>query len=149
MGILFGDLLGVSREFIKQMLIYSAVCLLALVFLMRPLLFATLEPELAEAKGVSLRLISILFLMLVAIAVTEASQVVGVLLVFTLLVGPAAIAIRCTRTVWKGIFLAVLLGVLFVWVGIVLAYYTNWPISFWISALSFGVFLLRCTVRVS
>ncbi len=137
MSILFGDLLGISTALIKSMFIYSVISLVGLLLISKQLLFATLEPELAEAKGMSLRVISIVFLMLVAIAITEASQVVGILLVFTLLIGPAASAFCCTKRVWSGISLSILIGVISVWVGIILAYITNWPISFWISILSF------------
>jgi zinc/manganese transport system permease protein len=77
----------------------------------------------------------------VAIAITEASQVVGILLVFTLLIGPAASANCCTRTVRGGLVLSVILGLAIVWIGILLTYLTNWPASFWISALSFASYL--------
>lgn len=142
MAILFGDLLGVSASLLKIMLIYSVVSLVGLAMIAKPLLFSTLEPELAEAKGVSLPLISILFLILVSIAITEASQVVGILLVFTLLIGPAASATCCTRTVWRGIGLSVALGLGIVWLGIILCYLTNWPVAFWISSLSFLSYLI-------
>jgi zinc/manganese transport system permease protein len=141
MMILFGDLLGVSPALLKSMLIYSLISLAGLCVIARPLLFSTLEPELAEAKGVSLSAISMLFLILVAIAITEASQVVGILLVFTLLIGPAASANCCTRTVRGGLVLSVILGLAIVWIGILLTYLTNWPASFWISALSFASYL--------
>lgn len=142
MGILFGNLLGVSKHLIKMMLGYSVISFVILICIARPLLFSTLEPELAEAKGVSTRTMSVLFLMLIAIAVTEASQVVGVLLVFTLLVGPSAIAISCTKNFWSGICLSLVIGMLFVWLGIILAYLTDWPVSFWISTLSFVGYIL-------
>ena len=93
----------------------------------RPLLFATLAPELAEAKGVSLRLISVLFLAIVAVAVAEAAQVVGVLLVFALMVGPAAAALRLTSGLGAGIVLSVALALIDTWRGIALAYLTDWP----------------------
>src|SRR6185437_1560064 len=79
----------------------------------RPLIFASLQPEIAEAKGVSLRLIAVLFLAIVAIAVAESSQIVGVLLVFALMDA---------------------------WGGLTLAFYTDWPVSFWIAALSGAVY---------
>jgi len=142
MSILFGDLLSVSHALLKTMFYYSVISLLGLVFLAKPLLFATLEPELAEAKGVSLHLISILFLVLVSIAITEASQVVGILLVFALLIGPAASAICCTQTFWRGLGLSILFGLIIVWLGIFLTYFTNWPASFWISTLSFISYLM-------
>ena len=72
----------------------------------RPLLFASLQPELAEAKGVSLRLYAVLFLAIVALATAECAQIVGVLLVFTLMVGPAAAAQRLTGSVGRGIVLS-------------------------------------------
>lgn len=141
MTILFGDLYGVSDRLIKDMFIYSVISLLGLLMIGKRLLFASLDPELAEAKGISLSVISILFLMLVAVAVTQASQVVGILLVFTLVIGPPASALCCSGTFWGGFSLSVLLGVVTVWIGIVLSYLTNWPVSFWISALSFSTYL--------
>ena len=74
----------------------------SLAAIARPLLFASLQPELAEAKGVSLRLLSVLFLAIVALAVAECAQIVGVLLVFALMVGPAASAQRLTTKFWSG-----------------------------------------------
>ncbi len=142
MSILFGDIFGVSNDLIKSMFIYSIVSLLGIVLIGRQLLFASLEPDLAEAKGISLHFISITFLMMVAIAVTEASQVVGVLLVFTLLIGPAASALCITRTFWRGITLSIFIGVVVVWLGIALSYLTNWPVSFLISAISFCTYVL-------
>lgn len=141
MAILFGDLFGVSQELIHSMLLYSIVSLVGLAVIGKRLLFTSLEPELAEAKGISLHLISILFLMLVAVAVTEASQVVGILLVFTLLIGPAASALLLAKTFWGGLTLSVLIGIAIVWAGIILSYLTNWPVAFWISALSFGSYV--------
>ncbi len=78
------------------LLALASVCLAGLAVIARPLLFASLQPELAEAKGVPLRLLSVLFLAVVGLATAECSQIVGVLLVFTLMVGPAAAAQRLT-----------------------------------------------------
>jgi zinc/manganese transport system permease protein len=107
----------------------------------RPLLFATLQPEVAEAKGVSLRLISVLFLSVVALAVAECAQIVGVLLVFTLMVGPAAAAQLFTNRLAGGVLLAAALALVEAWGGITLAFYTDWPSSFWITALSTLIYL--------
>jgi zinc/manganese transport system permease protein len=111
----------------------------------RPLLFATLQPDLAEAKGVSLRLVSVLFMAIVAVAVAEAAQIVGVLLVFTLMVGPAAAAQRLTTRLSTGLLLTVLLGLGETWAGITLAYQTDWPNSFWIATLSGLVYFVSLT----
>ena len=114
----------------------------ALAAIARPLLFASLQPELAEAKGVSLRLVSVLFLAIVALAVAECAQIVGVLLVFALMVGPAAAAQRLTTRFWGGVALSVALALGEAWLGLVLAYATDWPTSFWITTLSGGVYLV-------
>ncbi len=140
-AILFGDLFGVSIPLIKQLLIYSIVCLGGLAIIGKRLLFASLEPELAQAKGISLSLLAMVFFTLVAVAIIEASQVVGILLVLTLLVGPAASALCVARTFWKGISLSVWLSICIVWVGILLAYLTDWPVTFWISTLSFSTYI--------
>ena len=87
----------------------------------RPLLFASLQPELAEAKGVNLRLFAVLFLAIVALATAECAQIVGVLLVFTLMVGPAAAAQRLTSRVGGGLALSAALALAEAWGGIALA----------------------------
>jgi zinc/manganese transport system permease protein len=135
-AILFGNLLAVGAGTCWTLLGLSAAALLALAMISRPLLFATLAPELAEAKGVSLRLISVLFLVITAVAVAEAAQVVGVLLVFALMVGPAAASQRLALRLGVGLALAVGLAVLETWGGIALAYLTDWPTTFWIVLLS-------------
>jgi len=146
-AILFGNLLGVSAETVAWLLGLSVAGLCALAFISRPLLFATLAPEVAEAKGVSLRLVSVLFLVIVAIAVAEAAQVVGVLLVFALMVGPAAAALRLTARIGPGVALAVLLALAETWAGIALAYASDWPSSFWIVLLSCLVYFGSAIAR--
>lgn len=140
-SILWGDLLGVSTQSLQLMSGLTIVGILCLAFLARPLWFASLAPALAEAKSLSLQHISMLFFAILALAITLASQVVGVLLVFTLVVGPPAIAMQWTRTFWAGISLALITSLLIVWASIYLSYYTDWPIAFWISALVFASYL--------
>jgi zinc/manganese transport system permease protein len=140
-ALLFGNVLGVDGATVWTLAGLGAVSLAALAVISRPLLFASLQPELAEAKGVSLRLYSTLFLAIVALATAGCAQIVGVLLVFTLMVGPAAAAQRLTSRVGSGVLLAALLALAEAWLGIVLAYYTDWPSSFWISALSAAAYL--------
>lgn len=141
-AILFGNLLGVGLGTFWGLLGLSILGLSALAVISRPLLFATLAPELAEAKRVSLRLVSVLFLAIVAVAVAEAAQVVGVLLVFALMVGPAAAALRLASHLGSGIALSVILAVAETWGGIALAYWTDWPTTFWIVLLSCLVYFL-------
>lgn len=134
--LLFGNVLGIGPDVVRDILILALVTLCALGVIARPLLFETLDPELAAAKGISPRLISVLFLMIVAVAVAEAVQVVGILLVFALMVGPPAAAL-CFRIRLGGRFaLSVVFAVAVTWLGITLAYLTDWPSSFWITFLS-------------
>jgi zinc/manganese transport system permease protein len=146
-ALLFGNILGVDTATVWTLLALGVVAVIALSIISRPLLFASLQPELAEAKGVSLRLLSVLFLAIVALAVAECAQIVGVLLVFALMVGPAAAAQHCTTRFASGIAVAVLLALAEAWLGLALAFYTDWPTSFWITALSTGVYLLTVLAR--
>ncbi len=145
-ALLFGNVLGVSRDNLLSLAALAGLSLAALAAIARPLLFATLDPELAEAKGLSLRLISVLFLLIVGVAVAEAVQVVGILLVFTLMVGPAATALRLTPRLGVGVVLAILLAIAETWCGIALAYVSDWPPTFWITALSSAAYLLSLLV---
>ena len=135
-ALLFGNVLGVNRETLGVLAALAVASLAALAAIMRPLLFASLQPELAEAKGVSLRAVSMLFLAIAALAVAACTQIVGVLLVFTLMVGPAAAAQNLTTRLSTGLVLAALLALVQAWLGVTLAFYTDWPTSFWITALA-------------
>src|SRR5262249_8443797 len=84
-ALLFGDVLGVSPQIFTSLVWLGIATLAVLAIISRPLLFASLQPELAEAKGVPLTLVGTIFLALVALAVAQSAQVVGVLLVFTLM----------------------------------------------------------------
>ena len=116
-------------------------------YIARPLIFASLQPELAEARGVPIRFVSVAFLAIVGIAVAECAQIVGVLLVFTLMVGPAAAAQNFSRRLGGGVLLAAGLALAEAWGGLTLAYYTDWPTSFWITALSGLVYLASLAAR--
>ena len=147
-ALLFGNVLAVDIDTVWTLLALGAFSVAALAVISRPLLFASLQPELAEAKGVSLRLYSVLFLALVALATAECAQIVGVLLVFTLMVGPAAAAQRLTSGVGRGLLVSAGLALAEAWAGLTLAFYTDWPSSFWITALSAAVYLLSALPRL-
>jgi zinc/manganese transport system permease protein len=141
-ALLFGNVLAVDRSTIATLLGLAVVTLAGLAAIMRPLIFASLQPELAEAKGVPLNFISIAFLVIVALAVSESAQIVGILLVFALMVGPPATAQRLVTGLWSGVALAAVLALAEAWLGLVIAYYTDWPVSFCIATLSaLGYFL--------
>ena len=135
-ALLFGNVLAVDHAMIATLAVLGVITLVALAAIMRPLIFASLQPELAEAKGVPLRFVSTAFLAIVALAVSECAQIVGVLLVFTLMVGPPAAAQRLTTGLWSGLTLAAALALAEAWLGITMAFYTDWPVSFCIALLS-------------
>jgi len=144
-ALMFGNVLGVDRGTLAILGISALVAIGLLLAIARPLIFASLQPEVAEARGVSLRLVSILFLAIVALAVAECAQIVGVLLVFTLMVGPAATAQRITARLGAGVATSMLFALVAAWLGITLAFYTDWPTSFWIAALSGSGYLAVLT----
>ena len=146
-ALLFGNVLGVDSAALLNLIVLAVLSLGALVVIARPLIFASLQPELAEARGVPLRFVSAAFLAIVAVAVAECSQIVGILLVFTLMVGPAATAMNLTRRLWVAIGLSAALALAEAWGGLTLAFYTDWPTSFWITALSGLVFFAGAGIR--
>jgi zinc/manganese transport system permease protein len=145
-ALLFGNILAVSKQTLVMLLVVSITCILVLAAISRPLLFVSLQPELAEAKGVHSRAIATVFLVIVAVATAGAAQIVGVLLVFALMVGPAAAAQRLTLGVISGLILSAALALAEAWGGLALAYVTDWPTSFWITALSVGVYVASLMV---
>ena len=145
-SLLFGDVLGVDLPTVYLLLGVAVFSLSVLGFISRPLLFASLNPELAEAKGVKLTALGVVFLGLVGLTTAAAAQIVGVLLVFALMAGPAATAQRLTVRVVPGLALAALIALTQAWAGIALSYFTNWPASFWIAFLSGGTYLASLLV---
>jgi zinc/manganese transport system permease protein len=143
-ALLFGNVLAVDHATIATLVALAAITIAGLAAIMRPLIFSSLQPELAEAKGVPLRLVSTAFLVIVALAVSQSAQIVGVLLVFALMVGPPATAQRLTSGLWSGMILSAGIALAEAWLGLVIAYHTDWPVSFCIAMLSaLGYFLTR------
>ena len=141
-ALLFGQVLGISAGDVQLTALMGAVTLSALAALYRPLLFSSIDEELAAARGVPVTALSIAFMAVLAVAVTEAVQVVGVLLIFALIVTPAAIAVRLTGRPRTAILLSVGLALLFTWVGLAISYYSPHPVSFFITSLAFAGYLL-------
>jgi len=141
-AILFGSPFGVSGGQITEMVALSLLCLAGLAIFSRRLLFASTQPRLAEARGLSLAGLSMAFMAVLGIAVSLASQIVGVLLVFTLIIAPAGIALRLCHSFWRGILVSVGLGVTAVWIGILLDCVTGYPATFWITALFFSLYII-------
>lgn len=146
-ALLFGNVLGVDESALIMLVVLSIVSLSVLAAIVYPLIFASLQSELAEARGVPVRLVSVVFLAIVALAIAECAQIVGVLLVFTLMVGPAAAAQNFSRRLALGVVLAAILALFEAWGGLTLAFYTDWPTSFWITALSGMVYGISLPAR--
>jgi len=139
--ILFGTITGVSRGEVILLSLLAVLTLAALAAISRPLMFASVDPEVAEARGVPVRALSIAFLLILAVAVAEAVQVVGVLLVLTLLITPAASAQKLAVRPATASLLSVAIAGTVTMAGIVMSLVTPYPASFYVSAVSFGSYL--------
>ncbi len=146
-AVLFGEVLGISQQDVIVALVVGAMSLLALGVMYRPLLFASLDEQAAEAKGAPVQIINAAFLLILALAVAEAVQIVGVLLIFALLVTPAATAERVTTRPAMGLLLSVLLALFFTWGGLFIAYYLPYPLGFFITTLAFATYLVVRLVK--
>jgi zinc/manganese transport system permease protein len=147
--LLFGTIIGVTNSQVLVLLIAGVVALLVLAALARPLLFASVDPDVAGARGVPVRLVGAAFLVLLGVAAAGTSQVTGSLLVFALLVAPAAAASRLTARPAVGVLLSVVLALAVTWVGEAIAYFSPYPIGFWVTTLAFAVFLLASAYRTA
>jgi zinc/manganese transport system permease protein len=141
-SILFGSILAVSRDDVIRTASVGFVVLVAMAWIWRPLRFASIDPEVAEARGVPVRLLSTLFLLIMALAVAVTVQVVGVLLILTLLITPGAAAQRLTLHPTRITIYATLISLGATLGGITLAVYTSQPVSFFVSAISLGIYLV-------
>ena len=146
-AVLFGQILGISEQEVYIALIVGTITLLALGILYRPLLFASLDEEVAAAKGLPVQFLSLVFLIVLALAVAEAVQIVGVLLIFALLVTPAAIAERLVVRPAYTLLLSVVLALLFTWGGLTIAYYLSYSLGFFITTLAFATYLVVRLVK--
>ena len=147
-GILFGQIFGITIQEVAVTFVAGTLTVLAIVIVYRPLLFATLDEEVAEAKGVPVQALSTVFMVILAVAVSEAVQVVGVLLIFALIIAPAAIAERFTTRPSRGVLVSAGLAVLFTWAGLTVAYYVPFPVGFFITTIAFWSYILARVVSV-
>jgi zinc/manganese transport system permease protein len=142
-AILFGAVLGISDQDVEIVVLTAVVTAAALLFIGRPLLFASVDPDVAAAQGVPVLWLGTAFLVLLAFAVAQAVQVVGVLLIFALLVAPAATAQRLTARPGAAIGLSIALSLLFTWIGLTIAYFAPYAVvGFYITSLAFGTYVL-------
>jgi len=134
-SLLFGEVLGVPADELLPMAGLGLTCIVAIAFLYRPLLLTSITPEVAEARGVRPGRIETAFLLVVALASTMTVPVVGVLLMFSLMIGPAATARSFTSSPLRAIGLSVAIALAIVWFGIAIAYLTNYPVGFFVGTL--------------
>jgi len=141
-NVLFGNVLGISDSDVGIIAWSTLVLVAAFVLIARPLFFASLDPDVAAAQGVPVRTLAFGYLVLLALVVAVAVQVVGVLLIFALLVTPAAIAQDVTTRPVVAVALAVVLALLFTWAGLAVGYFTPYPVGFFITSFAFGTYVL-------
>lgn len=139
-NLLFGSIVGVDDAQLRNLAIVAAIVLVAVAALYRPLQFAAVDPEVAAARGVPVNALSVVVFLLVALTTAEAIQVVGVLLVLTLVITPAAAAQRLTVRPGLTFLLSIGIALLSTEGGILLSLAKPWPTSFFISAISFGFY---------
>jgi zinc/manganese transport system permease protein len=140
-NLLFGSIVGVSDRQLVELGVVAAIVLVGIVAAYRPLLFSSVDPGAAEARGVPLRALSVLTFLLLALTTAEAIQVVGVLLVLTLVITPAAAAQRLTANPATAILLSIVIALVATEGGILLSLQQPWPTSFFISAISFAAYV--------
>jgi zinc/manganese transport system permease protein len=153
--ILFGSIFAISSSTIPAVVVLAALAVALIVGLYRPLLLSTVSPEMAAARGIPVRLVGALYLLALALATALAAITIGTILSTALLIGPAAAALRLTRRPLQAMLTAVGIGVAATWLGIVLAYDSyhwppqqhGWPVSFFVVALVFGLYLLSGLVE--
>ncbi|HXZ83380.1 MAG TPA: metal ABC transporter permease [Acidimicrobiales bacterium] len=149
-NVLFGSIFTLPSS-IVPIIVVLAVLATGLTFsLYRPLILSSLSPELAAARGVSLRLVGIGFLVALALAVSLSAITIGAILSTALLIGPAATALRLTRRTGTAVAAAAGFGVGATWLGILLSYdsyywtpsHRGWPVSFFVVTVVFAVYLV-------
>jgi zinc/manganese transport system permease protein len=141
-SLLFGTFLGITETQVLALLVVAAVSLLLLALAARPLLFASVDADVARASGVPTRLLGLGFLLVLGLSVAETSQITGALLVFALLVTPAATARELTLRPLLGVALSVTFALAVTWLGLALAYFSIYPVGFYVTTLSFGLYVV-------
>jgi zinc/manganese transport system permease protein len=147
--LLFGTFLGVSRGQVLALLIVAVVALVLVAISARPLLLETIDPEAAHARGLPVAILDTGFLLVLAAAVAATSQITGALLVFALLVAPPAAAQQLTMRPGLGLLLSVAFALVVVWLGLGIAFFSIYPVGFYVTSIAFAVFLLARLARAA
>ncbi|MCU1679433.1 MAG: ABC-type transporter, integral rane subunit [Amycolatopsis sp.] len=147
-ALLFGTFLGITDQQVVILLVVTLVVLGAMAAMGRPLLFASIDPIVAGARGLPVRFLSTAFLVVLGAAVAEASQITGTLLVFALLVMPAATAQVLSARPAVSLVLSLVIAVAVTWLGLGAAYYSVYPIGFFVTTFAFALYVLAHLARV-
>ncbi|EHH67696.1 metal ABC transporter permease [Gluconobacter morbifer] len=142
--LLFGDVLGIDGRTLGELGVVALICLTGLTMLARPLLFASLAPEVARARGVPVRAVSLAFMLVAALTCAACAEVAGALLAFSLMIGPAAGALRLSLRPLAGLVFSVGGALVLSWGGLVLSWQTDVPVPFWTGMGAAGVYGLAC-----
>jgi zinc/manganese transport system permease protein len=145
-SLLFGTFLGVTTNQVLVLLAVGTVAVIVVGVSARPLIFASVDPDVARAAGVPVLLLGFGFLLVLGLSVAATSQITGALLVFALLVTPAATAHRLTPRPALGMALSVAIALAVTWLGLALAYFSVYPVGFYVTSLSFALYVI---VRVT
>lgn len=138
---LFGSILGLQAEQAQLTAWIGIGTIVVLLAIARPLLFASIDPQVALTRGVPVRTLSLVLMVLIGLSVADAVPAVGSLLNSALLVAPAAIAQRLVARPFVALFLSGVLALTFTWIGLMLGFYLPYPIGFIISALAFTSYM--------
>jgi zinc/manganese transport system permease protein len=146
-NVLFGSIFGISDQARALAVSVAAGLGVVLIAIARPLLFATIDPGVAQAAGVPTRLLSTLFLVIVGVTVAEATQIIGALVVLGLLAAPAAAAARLTTRPWRGFWLSAVLATAAIWIGVTIAYaFPAAPATFTIMSTAATIYLIAAVI---
>jgi len=140
-SLLFGEVFGVSAGEVLPIVVLGGVSVVAIVVMFRPLLLSSALPEVAEARGVPPRRMELAFLLVMALATSMTVPVVGALLMFSLMIGPAAAARSLTARPGLAMTLSVLIALVTVWAAIAASYQSNWPLGFFVGVIGAAFFL--------
>lgn len=146
-SLLFGEILGVSTGEVMVTAVLALICIAALCILYRPLLFTSVMKDTAEARGIPVRLLDIVFLVILGLATAVTVPIVGALLTFSLLIGPAAASHYLSHHPLRAIAYSITISIVCVWLSLILAYDSGWPLGFFVATTSavayFGARFLR------
>lgn len=145
---LFGTFVGISSAQVVTLLVTGVVVMATMAVIGRPLFFASVDADVAAARGVRVGALGTVFLLVLALAVAAATQITGTLLVFALLVAPAAAAHELSNRPARALTISVVIAVLVTWLGLALAYFSDYPIGFYVTTFAFVAYLLARALRL-